>query len=143
MMMKIRQQCKSNKGFTLVELMVVIAILGILAAIAIPKFASSSATANGAKVAADLRSIDSAISIFAATNGVSQSTVTAANATTMLTVWPTPPTGDVIFNAKGYTVGAAYTVTAGRATIDLTGKAVAPAAAGATKTGASVEDLGK
>ena len=55
---------KFHKGFTLIELVVVIAILGILAGIAIPRFLDAQASAKGAKIVADLRTINSAAMVY-------------------------------------------------------------------------------
>lgn len=53
-----------SKGFTLIELMIVVAIIGILAAIAIPQFANLVAKSQEGRTKANLGTIRSALSIY-------------------------------------------------------------------------------
>lgn len=55
---------KKNKGFTLVELMVVVAVIAILAAIAMPQFMSAADKAKSAKEQADIQTITNAAQLY-------------------------------------------------------------------------------
>ena len=53
-------------GFTLIELTIVVAVIAILAAIAIPAFATVQARSRTSKIQADLRTVASAVAAYSA-----------------------------------------------------------------------------
>ena len=59
---------KTKKGFTLVEIMIVVAIIGLLAAIAIPNFVRARAKAQAETCIANLRQIEGAVQVWAVDN---------------------------------------------------------------------------
>lgn len=56
--------CRRRAGFTLIEVMVVVAILAILAAVVVPRVMDEPAKARAAKVKQDLRAIESALDLY-------------------------------------------------------------------------------
>lgn len=59
-----QQTPRRRSGFTLIEVMVVVAILAILAAVVVPRVMDEPAKARRAKVQQDLRAIESALDLY-------------------------------------------------------------------------------
>ncbi len=65
---------RSCRGFTLIEIMVVVVILGILAAIVVPRLLSRPDEAKVTKAKVDMKSIEESLGLFKLDNGFYPST---------------------------------------------------------------------
>ena len=91
------------KGFTLVEIMIVVAIIALLAAIAVPGFLRARKRSQASKILNDLRLIDAAVDQYAIeTSKSTGSTVNVSDWTNYL------KKGTVLYNTGADLFGDAY-----------------------------------
>ena len=95
----------SRKGFTLIELLIVVVIIGILAAIAIPKFANTKEKAYVAAMKSDLRNLVTSEEAFFADSVKYTSDMTQLNFRPSTGVW----TPSVVVGPGYWTAGVTHT----------------------------------
>ena len=119
----------NRKGFTLIELLIVVVIIGILAAIAIPKFANTKEKAYIASMKSDLRNLVTAEEAFFADSVKYTQTICATTpcAGVLFTSTTGVSTPSINLTADGWTASVTHTTTSKTCAIFVGTTALAPA----------------
>jgi type IV pilus assembly protein PilA len=92
---KLQKRVQSEKGFTLIEMLIVIIILGILLGIAVPAYLKFKDRANNAAAQANIRAMVPAVEAYNAdNNGYASMTIGGAGATSLQATYDAALKGD-------------------------------------------------
>jgi type IV pilus assembly protein PilA len=156
---------RKQKGFSLIELLIVVAIILIMTAIAVPNYLRSRLVANESSAAQSLRTINTAVITYSSTyqnigfppslislGGVNPCVATPANACLLDSVLSagTKAGYSFIFTGDGNTPSVTYSVTATPITLGMSGQRMfctdqtsvirfEPSGAGCTSTSAPIQ----
>jgi prepilin-type N-terminal cleavage/methylation domain-containing protein len=112
----------NKKGFTLIELLIVVVIIGILAAIAIPKFANTKEKAYIASMKSDLRNLITAQEAYFSDNNSTYASSTGSLSTTYKASSGVTVTMGTVTNT-GWSATAGHTSTTKTCKISVGGSA--------------------
>lgn len=113
---------RRQRGFMLLELVVVMGIIGLLAAVAVPKFTDTMTNARTARVQADMQVINSAIVMRMAEKGVAPATLSDLSDYVNNISDLKPPSGTVYLKDGGTASATEYTLATGGAEALFAGK---------------------